>query len=98
MALDRKVPVTLVWVDTMPDYNTMEDGVVYISEKYHTSTHRCLCGCGSKTVLPINERPGRDFGWDLAKHPNGKVSFTPSIGNYPCKAHYHITENVGVFV
>jgi len=34
------------------------------------------------------------------KHEDGKVSFTPSVGNYqiPCKSHYIITKSVANFV
>lgn len=83
----------------MLPFHLMEDGIIYISEKYNTSTHRCLCGCGEKTVLPLNHN-GSTFGWNLIKHDDGKISFTPSIGNYnlPCKSHYIITKNVANFV
>lgn len=67
-------------VEPMPDYDEMQDGKIYISEKYHTSTHRCLCGCGTKTVLPLN-KTGDNFGWNLIKENDATVSFTPSILN-----------------
>jgi hypothetical protein len=95
----KKVNITPVWVDLMPDFDTMVEGHVYISEKYHSSTHRCFCGCGSKTVLPLN-RDGSTWGWDLIKYDNNVVSFTPSVGNqcFNCKSHYIITRNVANFV
>jgi hypothetical protein len=42
---------------------------------------------------------GQDMGWHMTEK-DGKVSFTPSIGNYqlPCKSHYIITKNKANFV
>lgn len=79
----KKVEITPIWIDEyMPPFSEMEEGKIYISEKYQTSTHRCLCGCGMKTILPLN-RPGENFGWNLIKENNGTISFTPSILNPP---------------
>jgi len=88
----RKVEIIPVFVDTIP--MEMEDQKVYISKKYGCSVHRCLCGCGEKTVLPL----GVDQ-WTLIENGN-KVSFTPSVGNFQfdCKSHYIITNNVANFV
>lgn len=92
----KKVEIEPVYVETMPDYVSFEEGKVYISEKYNVSIHRCLCGCGEKTVLPLHPITG----WVLTKNSAGKVSFTPSVGNFqiPCKSHYIITNNVANFV
>ena len=95
----KKVNIEPIYLpDTMIPFNEMEYGKIYISEKYNTSTHRCLCGCGEKTVLPLNH-DGSNFGWDLIKK-NDIISFTPSIGNFnfPCMSHYIITKNVANFV
>lgn len=90
----KKVEIEPVYVERMPEQ--LEENKVYISEEYEVSIHNCLCGCGFRTVLPLN----KPYGWDLIKHDNGKISFTPSIGNYqiPCKSHYIITKNVANFV
>ncbi len=70
----------------------VEEGILYISEKYGISIHLCACGCGIKTALPLGEGE-----WTLTKNTNGTVSLMPSIGNWsgedPYHAHYHITEN-----
>ena len=80
----------------MPPYETFKEGVIYVSLKYGTSIHRCLCGCGEKTVLPFNDLSN---GWDFSDN-NGKATFTPSVGNnqLPCKSHYIITNGVANFV
>lgn len=93
----KKVEIEPIYVEGyMPPFETMDEGKIYISEEYETSTHRCLCGCGEKTVLPLHPV----HGWNLIKHEDGKVSFTPSVGNYqiPCKSHYIITKSVANFV
>lgn len=88
-----KVEIEPVYVQYIPD--ALDKNKVYISEEYAVSVHSCLCGCGEKTVLPLGKNE-----WNLIKNDNGKISFTPSIGNYqlPCKSHYIITNNVANFV
>lgn len=69
--------------------SALQSGVLYVSRKYHTASHLCCCGCGSKIVTPLNPS-----GWKLSsKH--GKISLYPSIGNWslPCKSHYWIRAN-----
>lgn len=93
----KTIEIEPVFFDgTLPAYETMEEGKIYISEEYGVSIHKCLCGCGEKTVLPIDPV----HGWNLIKHESGKVSFIPSVGNYqmPCKSHYIITKNKANFV
>lgn len=82
-----------VFVEFIPD--NLEEGKVYISEEHNCSIHNCLCGCGQQTVLPLTKGE-----WQLIKHDDGKVSFTPSVGNYqfPCGSHYIITKNKANFV
>lgn len=69
----------------------IEDGKLYISEKYKTAIHLCACGCGGKTVTPLGNGE-----WSLTKN-NDAVTLRPSIGNWkwesPYHAHYYITEN-----
>ncbi len=90
----KQVTIEPVFVEFIPEL--LEEGKVYISEEYECSIHNCLCGCGLKTVLNLDNING----WQLIKHDDGRVSFTPSIGNfqYPCKSHYIITKNIANFV
>lgn len=76
-----------VFVDKIP--NVLEEGKLYISEKYKMAIHRCACGCGEETVTPLDEN-----GWTLENN-NNIVSLSPSIGNFSfkCKSHYFIKEN-----
>lgn len=80
--------LTPKFVDRIP--KTLEDGVLYVSEKFSTSAHNCCCGCQNKVVLPL--KPGQ---WSLTKR-NGKVSLTPSVGNWSlaCQSHYWVEDNV----
>ena len=79
--------LTHEFVDSFP--TKLEDGKVYISVKFASSTHKCCCGCGSQVVTPI-----RPVGWKLI-FDGDSVSLEPSIGNwsFPCKSHYWITRN-----
>lgn len=67
----------------------IQDGVLYISEKYGTAIHKCCCGCGMKVVTSLS--PAR---WQLRRDGN-LVSLSPSIGNwdFPCRSHYWIKRN-----
>ena len=53
----------------------LEDGVIYISKKFRTASHRCCCGCGTKIVTPLRETE-----YKLTER-GGLVSLHPSIGN-----------------
>lgn len=90
----KQVPITPVFVDTMPD--TLKRGEVYICERYNTSQHICLCGCDNKVVMPL----GGGQWWELVKEKDGSVSFIGSVGNYnfPCQSHYVITKNKANFI
>lgn len=76
--------VRYAFVDLMP--SDREEGIVYVSIKYSTAVHDCLCGCGMKVVTPI--RPDK---WTLT-YDGESISLSPSIGNwsFPCKSHYWI--------
>ncbi len=63
----------------------LDEGVLYVSDRFAASAHKCACGCGNDVVLALN--PAQ---WQLAKHPDGSASLTPSIDNssLPCRSHY----------
>jgi len=88
----KKVDFTPVFVDHIP--SLLDEHILYVSKIYKCAVHKCLCGCGMKTVTPLNKN-----GWRL-NEANDKVSLTPSIGNFqfPCKSHYIMTNNVANFV
>jgi len=95
--------IKVSFVDIMPE--KLENGIVYISEKFALAIHKCCCGeCGWETVMPFNlpncdSQAKNPHAWEIIlKKTEGAediVSFTPSIGNfqYPCKSHYYITDN-----
>jgi hypothetical protein len=74
----------------------LEDGIIYISERFGIAIHLCACGCKGKTVTPFGSGQ-----WTLTK-TDGKVTLRPSIGNWagenPYHAHYFITDNKVQFV
>lgn len=75
------------FVDNIPEI--IEDKVLYVSIKYETVIHKCVCGCGSEIVTPLSPAD-----WRLIF--NGEtISLEPSIGNWSldCKSHYWITKN-----
>ena len=64
----------------------LDEGVLYISNRFRTASHLCCCGCGQKVVTPLNPA-----GWRLTDHGE-TVSLRPSIGlgTLPCRSHYWI--------
>ena len=80
----------------MPDKELMKECEVYISHRFRVAIHLCLCGCKIQTVMPFDKK---ERGWNLIEK-NGKISFTPSVGNqqFPCGSHYIITNNIANFV
>lgn len=64
----------------------LEEGVLYISQKYGTAMHKCCCGCGEEVITPLNLTD-----WSL-KFEGNLVTLHPSIGNwsFACRSHYWI--------
>lgn len=86
MKTKKRIEVTYKKVDGfMPDFETFEDNVIYISDKYGTAIHKCICGCGEKVVTPLSKNM-----WQYQIDANDKISMQPSVGNYqqPCNTHY----------
>src|SRR4051812_29016454 len=84
--MTRLATIRPEFVDFIP--KTLQEGVLYISRKYKTATHRCACGCASKVVTPLNPS-----GWTVTTHGHA-VTLRPSIGSWSlqCRSHYWITE------
>jgi hypothetical protein len=72
------------FIELMPP--TLQEGVLYISMTYATTTHLSACGCSNKVVLPLSPAD-----WQLY-FDGERISLTPSIGNwqFPCQSHYWI--------
>lgn len=67
----------------------LEEGVLYISERFGICSHLCPCGCNEEVVTPLSPAE-----WQLIKEGE-LVSMFPSIGNwnYHCQSHYFIVRN-----
>ena len=76
------------FVDKIP--SNLKDGILYVCISCNVIVHRCACGCGEKTVTPIDKK----YGW-IMKYDGQAITLIPSIGNFsiPCRSHYYITEN-----
>lgn len=82
-------PITLQheFVEFVP--NELHERKLYVSIKFATVAHLCVCGCGNKVVTPLRPKD-----WKLLF--DGKsISLFPSIGNwsFECRSHYWITKN-----
>lgn len=75
------------FVEFIPE--TLDSATVYISMKYKTMAHLCLCGCGNKVITPLSPT-----GWNL-RFNGREISIHPSIGNWnlPCQSHYWISHS-----
>ncbi|MEV8273583.1 DUF6527 family protein [Microbacterium sp. NPDC077184] len=74
-----------VFVDEIPE--GLAPDTLYVCIPYATAVHLCACGCGNEVVTPLTP-----VDWRLSF--NGRVSLSPSIGNwsFPCRSHYWITD------
>jgi hypothetical protein len=68
---------------------TLDKGILYISMRYRTAIHKCVCGCGNEVVTPFSPTD-----WELRFYGDS-VSLSPSIGNwnFDCQSHYWIVKN-----
>src|SRR5262245_30895132 len=75
------------FVESVPE--TLEEGVLYISERFRVCSHKCCCGCGEEVITPLSAAE-----WKLTRE-GGLVSLWPSVGNwdYACRSHYFIQRN-----
>ncbi len=76
------------FVDTIP--KNLKEGTLYICINCNVIVHKCACGCGEKTVTPLD----KNNGW-IMKYDGQSITLRPSIGNFcfNCRSHYYITEN-----
>lgn len=90
--MERIYELVPVFCEQIPE--ELENGKLYISEKYSMSAHLCACGCGHETFLGL--QPTWKGNWTLTNN-NGSITLRPSIGNFagenPYHAHYFITNN-----
>lgn len=72
-------------VENMPD--KLDNGVIYISERYRIALHNCCCGCGEEVSTPLGPTEFRIL------IDGDRVTVRPSIGNhdFACRSHYLIT-------
>jgi len=83
----KRSSIEPVFVEIIP--KPIEDGKLYISQKYRTAVHRCCCGCGNEVVTPLGPTM-----WNLGGSEKF-VTLEPSIGNWSlsCRSHYFIRRN-----
>jgi len=83
----RQIVLRPQFVEFIPEQ--LEDGVLYISQRYRTAIHRCCCGCGREVVTPLSPAD-----WTL-EIVNDAATLHPSVGNWslPCRSHYLIRGN-----
>ncbi len=64
----------------------LEEGVLYVSQRYGTVVHKCACGCGEEVVTPLSATD-----WSI-QITGGTATLHPSIGNWSfvCRSHYFI--------
>jgi len=85
MVTKKKVKVKYKICKILPSLKDMENNVVYISKKYLSTSHKCICGCGIQIHMGLMPNE-----WKYQIDSNNKISMQPSVGNYqiPCKSHY----------
>lgn len=83
----RRSSIIPQYVENIPE--KLDEGVLYICERYHIAAHKCCCGCGQEVITALTPAD-----WSLRKE-NDLVTLFPSIGNwsFPCQSHYWIKRN-----
>jgi len=47
----RKSTIKPTFVNIIPD--KLEEGILYICERYRIAAHKCCCGCGEEVITPL---------------------------------------------
>lgn len=83
----KRSSIIPTFVNIIPD--RLDEGTLYVCERYMTAAHKCCCGCGEEVITPLTPAD-----WAVRKEGNA-VTLTPSIGNwsFACKSHYWISRN-----
>ncbi|MGH2958723.1 MAG: DUF6527 family protein [Solirubrobacterales bacterium] len=70
------------FVEVVPE--NLIEGVLYVSLKYKSVSHLCMCGCGEKVVFRLAPQRFK------IKFDGESVSLSPSVGNsnFACRSHY----------
>jgi len=82
--MNQEIVLKHEFVEFVPE--ELKERTIYISIRFATVSHLCVCGCGNKVVTPL-----RPTDWKLIF--DGKtISLEPSIGNWSfgCQSHYYI--------
>ena len=86
-----------IFVEVLPDFDSIEDGELWISLKHRTINLRCPCGCGDLTVLSIH--PSR---WHICFDGKTVSLYGPTGGsvwaNSGCGSHYAIRDNAVIWL
>lgn len=85
--MTKEIALKHEFVEFIPE--ELKQGTVYISIRFATVSHLCVCGCKNKVVTPLTPTD-----WKLIF--DGKtISLDPSIGNwsFACQSHYWIRNN-----
>ena len=81
-----------IFVEVLPEFETIKDGELWISHKHRTINLRCPCGCGELTVLTLH--PSR---WHVCFDGKSVSLDGPTGGSVwaisGCGSHYVIRKN-----
>lgn len=83
----KQSTITPQYVGNIPE--KLEEGILYICQRYNLAAHKCCCGCGEEVITPLTPAD-----W-LIKNENNFITLFPSIGNwsFKCQSHYWIKQN-----
>ncbi len=83
----KQSTITPQYVGNIPE--KLDEGILYICERYNIAAHKCCCGCGEEVITPLTPAD-----W-LMKNDNNFITLFPSIGNwgFKCQSHYWIKQN-----
>jgi len=83
--MSRRASYKHQFVETLPE--KLDEGVLFVSIRYSTCAHLCMCGCGREVVTPLHPTK-----WILT-FDGLAVSLKPSIGSWSldCQSHYWLT-------
>jgi hypothetical protein len=89
----QKAQLKTIYLSEVPD-NLLDSTIYIVGEKGYYWFAVMLCPCGCKKKIHLNLLQTSSPNWNILRHRDGTISFSPSIVNKTgCRSHFFIRQS-----